>query len=637
MIMNRIKAKPYHSFIVLLMFSTSSIFLYAQENTNACHHYKLDRVNFKSRVDFAKSEVYWYPEWLNINHGKKVYPGSITPLKKWNHPRFNNNFPFTMHEDSHSTDVSNFPGPIPQGIKVQYFHVLEKGKKFSGMIPTFNFISKDTLVTLSFGRSQTHLLLIYAGDTIKLLDAVEIPGRGYSAMSLINKDKRLALFRNTMGGAYSYLSRDKHMYIPGTNNDIIRVPVLYGKFDLDHVDYINVTDQMLRGNINNKEMNKGERTNHLTSIMPDKNANVWYTSQQGIVGIIHHKDRVENGCLKVYSEFIAKIGLIEKLNYYKKTNYKEYSELPDFIKDAKVMSEELRERFRAYYNIKKSNFEQIQNSFAVGDDGVYIVTDLALYKLNFNENTKKIEFDPKWKNNFVGGGLIYDNDFIRKPGHLNAGSGTSPTLMDHRYVAIVDNAPKQVNICIFSQETGKLIDKLPLFEANKSACENSIIAYNNTFIVANTYGYVDPFNDNDTPGGIMRFDLNEKTGHFERKENWPAYDHPIDAKTATPKLSTPHGLVYFYNREDKATMGNFRRWQLSTLDFKTGKKVFSIIPYFEEGGFNDNVKGLVQKMSLGKENYDLKVFNNLWGTFEFGPNNSLYIGAYRGFVRFSSN
>jgi hypothetical protein len=29
-------------------------------------------------------------------------------------------------------------------------------------------------------------------------------------------------------------------------------------------------------------------------------------------------------------------------------------------------------------------------------------------------------------------------------------------------------------------------------------------------------------------------------------------------------------------------------------------------------------------------------FSNLWGTFAFGPKNSLYIGAYRGFVRYRS-
>ena len=34
--------------------------------------------------------------------------------------------------------------------------------------------------------------------------------------------------------------------------------------------------------------------------------------------------------------------------------------------------------------------------------------------------------------------------------------------------------------------------------------------------------------------------------------------------------------------------------------------MFSIIPYFDKGGFNDNVKGLVLKMSLGKEDMILK-------------------------------
>jgi hypothetical protein len=32
-----------------------------------------------------------------------------------------------------------------------------------------------------------------------------------------------------------------------------------------------------------------------------------------------------------------------------------------------------------------------------------------------------------------------------------------------------------------------------------------------------------------------------------------------------------------------------------------------------------------------------KVFNNIWGTFSFGPENSIFIGAFRGYVRFSSD
>ncbi len=620
--------------ILLILLSIPVSFLIGQEKL--CDQISVPRADFQVRTDFARVATKWYPEWLEKKGGEKVYPDPLPPLQKWEHPGFNNKLPNSMHEDSHSSDVSNYPGPIPECVDVQYFHVLEKGGSFSGMAPAFNFISEDTLITLSFGRSKTHLILVYVGDTIKMLDAVEVPGRGYSALSLASKEKRMALFRNTMGGAYSYLSNDRYMYIPGANNDIIRVPVGYGKFDLDHVDYINMTQQMEDGNILDKKLSGRDRKNNLTAIMPDAQGNVWFTSQQGIVGIIHHSDRTENGCSKVYSDIITGFGLIEKLNYFVNTDYKNYEELPDFILNSSSITPELREQFRTYYQLDKSNFEQIQNSFAVGKDGVYIVTDLALYKLRFNEDKKEIELDSKWEENYVTGGTIYENDGTRKPGHLNAGSGTSPTLMDNRFVAIVDNDTSQVNICIFSQESGKLINKFPLFNPDASACENSIIAYKNTFIVANTYGYVDPFVLNETPGSIKRFDYDEVKGEFVPNSDWPPYQEPFDAKTATPKLSTANGLVYVYNRDTGGGPTPHDDWQITTLDFETGTRVFSIKPYFEEGEFNDNVKGLMQKMSLGKEQYDRKVFNNLWGTFAFGPNNSLYIGAYRGFVRFRS-
>jgi hypothetical protein len=48
------------------------------------------------------------------------------------------------------------------------------------------------------------------------------------------------------------------------------------------------------------------------------------------------------------------------------------------------------------------------------------------------------------------------------------------------------------------------------------------------------------------------------------------------------------------------------------------------------------VSGIVKKKTLGKKDYGKKVFNNIWGTFSFGPRNSIFIGTYRGYVRFSS-
>ena len=67
-----------------------------------------------------------------------------------------------------------------------------------------------------------------------------------------------------------------------------------------------------------------------------------------------------------------------------------------------------------------------------------------------------------------------------KPGHLNTGSGTIPTLMDDRFVAICDNDEGQINLCVFRQDDGELVSKLPLFGNNGSALENPTVAYNNT-------------------------------------------------------------------------------------------------------------------------------------------------------------
>ena len=162
-----------------------------------------------------------------------------------------------------------------------------------------------------------------------------------------------------------------------------------------------------------------------------------------------------------------------------------------------------------------------------------------------------------------------------------------------------------------------------------------MVAYHDHLVVGNTYGYLDPFKENPTAGGLMRFDFDHSKGQYVQREGWPAAGH-IDAKTATPKLSTSRGLIYVYQREEELTQGH-HDWVLTAIDFRTGWRVFSIKGYFNDGEFDDNVLRIVERASLGKGNYDRKVFNNIWGTFTFGPDNTVYLGAYRGFLRFWSD
>jgi hypothetical protein len=101
-------------------------------------------------------------------------------------------------------------------------------------------------------------------------------------------------------------------------------------------------------------------------------------------------------------------------------------------------------------------------------------------------------------------------------------------------------------------------------------------------------------------------------------------------------MSTEAGVLYVYNRQEESDDGH-RDWQLTAIDYESGRKAFYIRPKFEKGEFDDNISFFLKSMSLGLKNYDEKVFNNIWATYTFGPNNSIYIGAYRGFIKFSSD
>ena len=60
-----------------------------------------------------------------------------------------------------------------------------------------------------------------------------------------------------------------------------------------------------------------------------------------------------------------------------------------------------------------------------------------------------------------------------------------------------------------------------------------------TALLLRTHGYEDPFKDNITPGGIMRFDYDESKNEFELVPDWPI-SGVYDCKTATPNY--PHLL-----------------------------------------------------------------------------------------------
>jgi hypothetical protein len=202
---------------------------------------------------------------------------------------------------------------------------------------------------------------------------------------------------------------------------------------------------------------------------------------------------------------------------------------------------------------------------------------------------------------------VYRNSGIKKPGQVDAGSGTTPTLMGGRYVAITDNADP-MNIVVYrraKQVTGnRLVCVQPVFHKGAGATDNSLIGTDRSMIVENNYGYVFPsatMDGRSTTPGIERVDI-QSDGTGCRKV-WRSEER---APSVVPKLSLGNGLVYTYTKPVDPN-GN-DAWYLTALDFRTGRTVYKRLA----------------GTGLG--------FNNHYAPITIGPAGAAYVGALGGLV-----
>jgi hypothetical protein len=227
--------------------------------------------------------------------------------------------------------------------------------------------------------------------------------------------------------------------------------------------------------------------------------------------------------------------------------------------------------------------EEIENSFAVGRNGVYIVSDARMYRFDATRNgTPKVV----WK-------ARYPNSGISKPGQIDAGSGTTPTIMSGGYVAIADNAdPMDVVVYRTAKRLRggerRIVCTIPVFRKGASATENSLIGSGNSLIVENNYGYQDPLGPDKgavTKPGFARVDV--KADGTGCRKVWT--NREVRAPTVVPKLSTKTGLIYTYARPPDPSGSEGYYW--TAIDFRTGRTVWS--RYAGSGlPFNNNYAGL---------------------------------------------
>lgn len=246
--------------------------------------------------------------------------------------------------------------------------------------------------------------------------------------------------------------------------------------------------------------------------------------------------------------------------------------------------------------------EGIANSFAADADGsIYLVSERAMYRMAAASDGTP---ETVWREPYPSIGRS-------KPGQFDAGSGTTPTILADGLVAITDNAdPMDVVVYRTAADPAgpREVCRVPVFDAGRSATENSLIGAGRTIIVANNYGYEGPLGAltlRATGPGLARVDIDDDLGGCRL-----VWSVPVTFPSSVNKLSLANGLIYGVTRSI-VRRAKAEGFSLQAVDVRTGAVVWRRLL---GGGF---------------------AFNNNYAAVTLGPDGSAYVGLLGGIGRVS--
>jgi hypothetical protein len=217
--------------------------------------------------------------------------------------------------------------------------------------------------------------------------------------------------------------------------------------------------------------------------------------------------------------------------------------------------------------------EIVENSFAVGEEGVFILSDQALYRFRLDP-LRGILTD--WR-------TPYERGSGKKPGHITRGSGTSVSLVGSAtrgHVVVTDNAEPRVRVLFVRRRDGHVACRAPVFGRGRSGTDISAIVFEEgakdengtgrySAIVENSWGH-HRFPVAHPAGGLARVDaIPQADGSYECQTMWTSPEKNIGVF----KLSLGSGLVYTYFRDEDETP---TQWYLTAIDYESGKTVYRI-------------------------------------------------------------
>ena len=455
------------------------------------------------------------------------------------HPYLSRQGVNAMHSDGYSSDVHPGGGPLGRDI-VMNSRVGSTAP--GGQCATLTFDRDDRLVALCAGMTGFRIHLL-APRSLELLAEYKLPMRPSSYEALLTRDKSKIM--EDSSGAYFYLDDEDRVVMAASDQTIRRIGHRQdeaGDWEFYTADIWDLSAEVPHDCITPTNWSPEGECDPITAVMPDHEGYIWWVTRHGRLGTLNPRTGA--------------------------------------IKGSRVADEE------------------IQNGFSVAADGVYIVSDHAMYRYHANESGEPV----------VGWRETYDRGSSRKVGTINQGSGTTPTLLGEGYVTITDNADGRINLIVYKRRQDvageRRVCTVPLFDEGHSVTDNSMIGFNRSILIENNAGYTSAYAQQDwsnAGGGIMRIDVREDGSGCDVV--WHSAEH---STSVVPKMSAANGLAYFYTFDPQPNGSN--AWYLTALDFRTGKTQFKILTGYGRS------------------------FDNNWAPLTLAPDGTAYVGTSKGLV-----
>lgn len=236
--------------------------------------------------------------------------------------------------------------------------------------------------------------------------------------------------------------------------------------------------------------------------------------------------------------------------------------------------------------------EGLQNSMAVDESGIYLVTFKSLRKFSVAPD----------------GAIVNDWTVPYDPGSsaqgVAEGSGTTPTLFGDAddLVGICDNADDQINLLVVDRTTGAEVCKTPIFRVGESAAENTLVGYGDEVVIPNNSGF----------GGssALQNRVNPGLEKYRVRADRSGCDlvWANDASIGnSAQLSTKTGLIYGWAADPNVP--DFDAFYLTANDWATGDEVFRVY--------------------TGND----RPFNPVLGQPHLAPDGTAYVGTLEGIIR----